>query len=131
MRIRRALGDRLVAKDDIGRLFHHELGALDVIREVGLEEGEMLESLSSQPGLGARRQHLALQGAVERRKDLKSMRVVGSAASTGAGLGRGEFLVRARTKNGADHGIERLELGGELERPGKFPRQVAQAVYFG
>src|SRR3972149_6040351 len=119
MRIRRALGDRLVAKDDIGGLLYHELGALDIVREVGLEEGEILESLSSQPGLGARRQHLALQGTVERRKNLKSMRIVGSAASTGAGLGRGEFLVRAGTKNGAGNGIDRLEPGGELERLGQ------------
>lgn len=119
------LGNSTIEDDRRGFL-DLELGALDEVREVGLEEWE-ITLFAGPKRIDAMRGALLEEITVKAPEELESLRIVGPVSRTSA-ADRGSKSSLPRSEQGADEGIELLELIDEPERRSQLPGVVPERI---
>ena len=85
MRIRRPFIGYRASEHDVGGLVDGELGTLDEVREVGIEEGERRTALRPAVGRNPGKRWMVAKRRVQDLEQSQTVRIEGSALMTGDG----------------------------------------------
>src|SRR5471032_541958 len=128
MRVFRSVGDDFAFEYDFFRFTDQEGRAFDIVREVGLEEGEVF---AREAGLRCDkhfREGLGAQTAEQGVEQLQSPRVVGSAGRSGERLLATELFTLVSPQQGTHDALQALKLLSPAKGVSQRAAAIAQLI---